>query len=157
VRGWNEPLVGVWVEEFQTSGRPHLHPNVGLPSTMAADDFAGLRERTLLRHRLERQYGRYDGRKRTPPVGLGGLYGGEFGEWLRTAWSEIVGTSPDSAVNPMAPDGEPHHQVRGVDVAVMFWSDKAEAGTPRFHSHRTVLRGVGPPGGIRARRRHHRP
>jgi hypothetical protein len=55
VRRWGEPLVGVWVKEFQGSGRPHLHLYVGLPSAMADEDYAGLRERTLLRHRLERQ------------------------------------------------------------------------------------------------------
>ena len=109
VRRWGEPLVGVWVKEFQASGRPHLHLYVGLPTAMAAADFDGLRERTLLRHRMEREHGRYDGRRKTPPLGL--VHGGEFARWLLGAWSEIVGTRDE-------PDG--HHQLRGADVAVMF-------------------------------------
>ena len=32
VRRWGEPLVGVWVKEFQGTGRPHLHLYVGLPA-----------------------------------------------------------------------------------------------------------------------------
>jgi hypothetical protein len=38
VRKWGEPLIGVWVKEFQASGRPHLHLYVGLPSLMSDDD-----------------------------------------------------------------------------------------------------------------------
>lgn len=63
VRRWKEALVGVWVKEFQTSGRPHLHLYVGPPSTMSEEDFARLRERTAQRHRLQRQYGKFQGRK----------------------------------------------------------------------------------------------
>ena len=127
VRRWREPLVGVWVKEFQTSGRPHLHLYVGLSSSMSAEDFAGLRERTLLRHRLEHEHGRYEGRRLTPPVGL--PYGGEFGTWLRVAWADIVGTSgPDKGPFGLDPGA---HDIRGVDVAVVFWSDEAEATTDR--------------------------
>jgi hypothetical protein len=57
---------------------------------MAAGDYAGLRERTLLRHRLEREHGRYEGRKLLPAIS--NEFGGDFAMWLRTAWSEIVGT-----------------------------------------------------------------
>jgi hypothetical protein len=130
VRRWAEPLVGVWVKEFQTSGRPHLHLYVGLPAAMSDEDFAGLRERTLLRHRLERRYGRWEGRNRTPPVGL--PYGGEIGNWLRDTWSEIVGTTgrPDDWRLQVLGGGGAHH-LHGVDVAVMFWSEAAEAKADR--------------------------
>lgn len=131
VRRWKEPLVGAWVKEFQTSGRPHLHLYVGLPSTMAAGDFEQLRERTLSRHRLERQYGRYEGRHRTPPLALGD-HGSEFGRWLLQAWSEIVGTASDDAWQRL-PDarGATYHRTRGADVAVMFWSDETAATADR--------------------------
>jgi hypothetical protein len=105
--------VGVWVKEFQESGRPHLHLYVGLPAAMAREDFTGLRERTLLRQRLERRFGRYEGRKRLPAIG--GEYGGEFAMWLRTAWSEVVGTQGHVQL----------HHARGADVAVMFWTEEA--------------------------------
>jgi hypothetical protein len=108
--------------------RPHLHLYVGLPNSMAAEDYAGLRERTLQRHRLERQYGRYEGRKRTPPLGI--PYGGDFGRWLRAAWSETVGTTGPAA-KVTADAGSAAHEVRGAAVAVMFWSDEAEAKTDR--------------------------
>jgi hypothetical protein len=116
VRRWREPLVGVWVKEFQNSGRPHLHLYVGLPTAM---DHEGLRERTLLRHRLERQHGRYEGRKKLPAISQ--QFGGDFAMWLRTAWSEIVGTQGHVQL----------HHARGADVAVMFWSDEAEAKADR--------------------------
>lgn len=119
VRRWGEPLVGVWVKEFQASGRPHLHLYVGLPTDMAAEDFEGLRRRTLLRHRLEAQHGKHEGRKLLPAIAQ--EFGGEFAMWLRTAWSEIVGTQGHVQA----------HHARGVDVAVMFWSDEAEASADR--------------------------
>jgi len=130
VRRWGEPLVGVWVKEFQTSGRPHLHLYVGLPTGMSEEDFTGLRERTLLRHRLERQHGTWKGRNLTPAVGV--IYGGEFGHWLRDAWSEVVGTTgqPDDWRLAALGGGHAHH-LHGVDVAVMFWTDDAEARTDR--------------------------
>ena len=140
VRRWGEPLVGVWVKEFQESGRPHLHLYVGLPSAMSDDDFAGLRERTLLRHRLESRHGRYEGRKRTPPVGIG--LGVEFGTWLRDAWAEIVGTKGDGWKQQALGDGG-GHQLRGVDVAVMFWSDEAEATTDRTKVAQYLAREAG--------------
>jgi hypothetical protein len=119
VRRWGEPLVGVWVKEFQAVGRPHLHLYVGLPTAMAAEDYSGLRERTLLRHRLERQHGLYEGRKLLPAISQ--QFGGDFAMWLRTAWSEIVGTQGHVQA----------HHARGVDVAVMFWTDEAEARADR--------------------------
>ena len=130
VRRWGEPLVGVWVKEFQGTGRPHLHLYVGLPTAMSAEDFAGLRERTLLRHRLERIHGTYEGRKRVPPIG--GDHGGEFGLWLRQAWSEVVGTKPYEPGSTLSrfERGGAHH-ARGADVAVMFWSDEAEQAADR--------------------------
>ena len=119
VRRWGEPLVGVWVKEFQKSGRPHMHFYVGLPTTMTPEDFEGLRERTLVRHRFERSLGRYQGRAALPPIGK--EYGGEFGMWARTAWAEIVGTQ----------GVDKKHHGRGVDVAVMFWSDEVAATADR--------------------------
>ncbi|MHB1535665.1 MAG: hypothetical protein ACYC1D_13875 [Acidimicrobiales bacterium] len=131
VRRWKDPLVGVWVKEFQNSGRPHLHLYVGLPSATADEDFIQLRERTLQRHRLQRQHGKFQGRKRTPPLVLG-PYGSEFGRWLVRAWLEIVGTnSDDSWKRQSDPNGRRVHRTRGADVAVMFWSDEAEGGTDR--------------------------
>lgn len=119
VRRWGEPLVGVWVKEFQESGRPHMHFYVGLPAAMSGEDYAGLRERTLIRRDLERQLGRYKGRSLLPAIGE--RYGGEFAMWVRTAWSEIVGTQGKHQ----------RHHARGVDVAVMFWTDEAEAAADR--------------------------
>lgn len=115
VRKWKAPLVGVWVKEFQESGRPHMHLYVGLPGQVTAEDFDGLRKRTLLRHRLEWAHGRNEGRARLPAIG--GRYGGDFAMWLRTTWSEIVGTQGVIQA----------HHARGVDVAVMFWTDEVAA------------------------------
>jgi hypothetical protein len=115
VRRWGEPLVGVWVKEFQESGRPHLHLYIGLPTEMSAEDFEGLRERTLMRHRFEQAFGRHQGRAALPAISQ--EYGGEFAMWIRTAWSEVVGTQ---GVNQK-------HHARGVDVAVMFWTDEVAA------------------------------
>ncbi len=112
VRKWEEPLVGVWAKEFQESGRPHMHLYVGLPTGMGSEDFEGLRERTLIRHRFEQSLGRYKGRGLVPPIGY--PHGGEFAMWIRTAWSEVVGTQGI----------DKKHHARGVDIAVMFWSDE---------------------------------
>jgi len=119
VRRWGEPLVGVWAKEFQQSGRPHMHLYIGLPSQLSDDEFEGLRERTLMRHRFERALGRYQGRAVLRPIGT--RYGGEFAMWIRTAWAEIVGTS--GVVK--------NHHARGVDVAVMFWSDEVAVAADR--------------------------
>jgi hypothetical protein len=106
-------LLGVWVKEFQQSGRPHLHLYLALPESVSAEDFEGLRLRTIVGKRLEERYGTYWGRRLMKPIG--GRYGGEFGDWLLRAWSEVVGT---------AGKGE-HHERRGVDVRVCFWSEGA--------------------------------
>jgi len=114
VRHWHEPLIGVWAKEFGgKEGRPHLHFYVGLPEGVPEQDYEGLRRRTLRRHHLEAEYGRYKGRARLPAIGNN--YGGATGIWLRTAWAEIVGTQGVDS----------RHHVRGVDVAVWFWSDDA--------------------------------
>jgi hypothetical protein len=110
-RKWG-PLRGVWVKEFQLSGRPHLHIYAAVPDLVPVEEFEGLRRRTLLRRRLEAQYGRYEGRRRLPAIG--GDYGGDFALWLRTAWSAVVGTQGVMQ----------RHHARGVDVAVSFWSDE---------------------------------
>ncbi|MEY2567378.1 MAG: hypothetical protein QOE35_1907 [Actinomycetota bacterium] len=110
-RRWG-PLIGFWAKEFQKSGRPHLHLYVAVPDAVSDEDYDGLRERTKLRSRLERQYGRYEGRAKCPAIG--GQYGGEFAMWLRTAWSEVVKTQGVVSA----------HHARGVDVAVSFWTDE---------------------------------
>lgn len=110
-RKWGAPM-GVWVKEFQKSGRPHLHIYLAVPDAVAVEDYEGLRQRTLLRHRLEADHGRFEGRRRVPPIG--GKYGGEFAMWLRTTWAEIVGTQ----------GVDQRHHARGVDVSVAFWSDE---------------------------------
>lgn len=131
VRQWKEALVGVWVKEFQSAGRPHLHLYVGLPSAISDDDFAYLRERTIQRHQLEHKFGQYEGRKRTPPVAVGD-YGSEFGRWLLDTWSQVVGTNRDDAwQRALDEKGTDHHRNRAADLAVMFWSEEAEAGTDR--------------------------
>lgn len=114
-RAWGPPM-GVWVKEFQESGRPHLHLYVAVPDVVPQSEYEGLRARTLERKRLERKHGRYEGRAKTPVIG--GEYGGDFAMWLRTAWSEVVGTQGKVSA----------HHARGVDVTVSFWTD-AEAQT----------------------------
>lgn len=111
-REFGERAVGLWAKEFQKSGRPHTHMYLKVPESVSAEDYEGLRARTLLGQRLERQYGRYAGRARIPAIG--GKYGGEFAMWLRTAWSKTVGTERTSS----------RHHARGVDVRVFFWSDE---------------------------------
>lgn len=106
-------LTGVWVKEFQEAGRPHLHMYLALPDAVSAEEFLGLRLRTVMGQRLEKQLGQYRGRAFLPPIG--GQYGGAFGDWLLAAWSGVVGT---------AGKGEKHEQ-RGVDVRVCFWTDGA--------------------------------
>jgi len=106
-------LQGVWVKEFQQSGRPHLHLYVALPESVSAEEFEGLRLRTIAGKKLEDRFGTYEGRRKLKPIG--GRYGGEFGDWLLRAWSEVVGT---------AGKGEKHEK-RGVDVRVCFWSEGA--------------------------------
>ena len=119
VRRWGEPLVGVWVKEFQESGRPHMHLYIGVPSEVSDEDFEGLRQRTVMRHRYEASLGRYQGRAALPAIGM--EYGGQFAMWLRTAWSEVVGTQGVSK----------KHHARGVDVAVMFWTEEVAATADR--------------------------
>ena len=110
-RRWGTPA-GVWVKEFQESGRPHLHLYLAIPDEVPVEEYEGLRQRTILRRRLEYQHGRFEGRAKLPAIG--GKYGGEFAMWLRTAWSEVVGTQ--GVVKA--------HHARGVDVAVSFWTDE---------------------------------
>jgi hypothetical protein len=107
------PPVGVWVVEFQSRGAPHLHLYVALPEAVSPEDYAGLQARTMRRKRREHDVGAYEARRTTPPVS------GEFGEWLRTAWWEIVGS------------GLPAHEKRGIDVAVAFFSERAEGEADR--------------------------
>lgn len=100
--------VGVWVVEFQKRGAPHLHMYLALPDSVSDQEYAGLQHRTTRRRNLERRYGSYEARRRMRAPS------GEFGNWIRTAWWEIVGSKSKA------------HHGRGVDLAVMFFSDKAE-------------------------------
>jgi hypothetical protein len=86
---------------------------VGLPDAVNDEDYRGLQARTMARKRREHDVGSYEARRRTPPVA------GEFGEWLRQAWWETIGS------------GLPAHQKRGVDVAVAFFSERAGATATR--------------------------
>lgn len=111
---------------------------------MTADDFEQLRQRTFQRHQLERQLGRYQGRRQTPPLALGDAYGSEFGRWVLEAWSEVVGTDRDDDWRrQLDPTGTDHHRYRGADVAVMFWSDEAEAQTDRTRVAQYLAREAG--------------
>ncbi|MEA3077434.1 MAG: hypothetical protein QOF60_2342 [Actinomycetota bacterium] len=112
--------VGVWVMEFQPRARraaeeqqaPHVHLYVGLPD-MPDAEFHGLVRRTLARKRLERDLGKYEGRRRVGPPD------GEFARWLLQAWWEVVGS------------GDTLHRRRGVDITPAFWSEEAEAAANR--------------------------
>ena len=113
---------GLWVKEFQKGGRPHLHFLLGLPRLVTADEYEGLRQRTLLQQRLESMFGKREGRGKLPTIGRqssgayqGEDFGGEFAYWLREAWSSVVGTSGRT----------PLHHGRGVDVTVVSWSEEA--------------------------------
>jgi hypothetical protein len=110
-RRWGTPA-GVWVKEFQESGRPHHHLYLAVPDAVPGHEYEALRQRTLMRHRLEQRYGRYEGRAKLPAIGR--KHGGEFAMWLRDSWSEVVGTQ--GVVRA--------HHARGVDVAVAFWTDE---------------------------------
>ena len=103
------PPIGVWIVEFQKRGAPHLHLYLGLPDSVTDDDYRQLQDRTMRRKRRELDVGRHKARWQTPPVS------GEFGEWLRCVWWEIVGS------------GLPAHEKRGVDIAVAFFSEQAES------------------------------
>ena len=110
-RKWGAPM-GVWVKEFQESGRPHMHLYLAVPDEVPAHEYEALRARTMLRHRLERKHGRYKGRAKLPAISK--EYGGDFAMWLRDSWSEVVGTQGVDRA----------HHARGVDVAVAFWTDE---------------------------------
>ena len=114
---WGAP-VGIWVVEFQPRLRrppdqqraPHLHFYLGLPEAVEEDEYRALLRRTFARKRLERRFGKYEGRRRTPPPE------GPFSDWLLRSWSEIVGT------------GGTYHRERGADITPAFWSESvAEA------------------------------
>ncbi|HEY3834540.1 MAG TPA: hypothetical protein VGO03_19770 [Acidimicrobiia bacterium] len=106
-------LIGVWVIEFQKRRAPHLHIYAALPDAVSDEDYRALQSRTARRRRSEYDLGPYEARRRMPAVP------GDFGEWSRTAWWEVVGS------------GLPAHQKRGVDVAVAFFSDRAEGAADR--------------------------
>ena len=106
-RKFSSPI-GVWVVEFQRRGAPHLHMYLGLPEEVSDKEYWGLQDRTMRRHRLERELGPYEARKRMRAPS------GEFATWLRTAWWEVVGSELST------------HHGRGTDIATAFFSDEAE-------------------------------
>jgi len=107
-RRWGEPVVGVWVREFQQRGAPHFHCYLGLPGGVTADEYVELSARTQRRKRLEREMSKYEARRQA------GFLTGEFGRWLLSAWSGSVRTAPGSL-----------HARFGADVAPMFWAGSA--------------------------------
>lgn len=82
-------LEGVWVKEFQASGRPHLHLYVGLPVQVSVAEFEALRERTIEGKELEAALGTFEGRRLSRPIGQ---EQGPFSVWLLRTWSRVVGT-----------------------------------------------------------------
>ncbi len=106
--------IGVWVVEFQKRGAPHIHLYVGLPDAVSDKEYLGLQTRTMRRRRAERDVGSYEARRRErPPTG-------EFAMWLRETWWQVVGRGIDA------------HHVRGVDIAVSFFSADAEQNADRL-------------------------
>ena len=120
---WGSRPVGLWGKEFQGRGAPHFHLYVALPEAVSDEDYAGLVALTKLGTSLENRLGKYEGRRQTPP--LGAKYGGDFGLWLRDAWSSVVGTWGRTT------RGARGHHVRGVQVRVWFFSDRAESAADR--------------------------
>ncbi len=114
-RRWGAPA-GVWVKEFQESGRPHMHLFLAIPDAVPDEEFEGFRQRTLLRRRLEREFGRYRGRGKVPAIGL--KYGGDFAMWLRNSWSEVVGTQGVSKAHHVHQRGAQGRLPRGVTFPV---------------------------------------
>lgn len=106
------PLSGVWVKEFQARGAPHVHMWIGLPDSVGEADYEGLRRRSSLRRRLTDEVGQNKARALVGRVG--GAYGGEFGDWLRLNWAEVVTGNTNGA-----------HFNRGVDVEPCFWTEDA--------------------------------
>lgn len=111
-RRWGPPI-GVWVVEFQRRGAPHLHMYLGLPEAASDEEFMALQGRTIRRRKRTYEVGAYEARRQMRALD------GEFGLWLRQTWWEVVGS------------GSKVHHARGVDVAVQFWSDRAEATADR--------------------------
>lgn len=115
------PPVGTWNMEFQPRLRrpeeerqaPHIHMYLGLPDEVSDEEFHRLVVRRLERKRLERRFGKYEGRARLGPPE------GEFSDWLLQSWWEIVGS------------GERSHRCRGADITPAFWSERAEAEADR--------------------------
>jgi len=114
-RKYGDPI-GTWVVEFQPRPTrpvaerlaPHVHLYLGLPEEIGDDEHAALVRRVLERKRMELEFGKYEGRRRTRAPE------GEFAGWLLRCWSEIVGTEGSA------------HRWRGADVMPAFWSDSAE-------------------------------
>ncbi|MEO7573787.1 MAG: hypothetical protein ABIX10_15260 [Acidimicrobiales bacterium] len=93
---------------------PHLHAYLGLPMEMDAEEYELLQLRTHARRVAVRERGKFDAHGSARPIV------GEFSSWLRDSWWEIVGSEERS------------HRLRGVDVAVAFWSEKAAEAADRM-------------------------
>ena len=111
-RRWGEPLMGVWVKEFQGRGAPHLHWYVGLPGAMTGEEYRALRVRSVAAKRREAEVGVYRARSEQ----RWGRWPWEYVRWLRTAWAEVVTGNTTR-----------RHHGHGVDVRVSFWTDEQEA------------------------------
>jgi hypothetical protein len=117
-RKFGEPPMGIWWVEFQTSGAPHIHLYVGLPSSVSAEDLDGFRVRAAMRRGLVAEHGKYRGRGLTPRIGShngqahADNLGGAFGEWLLESWADIVASA------------DANHRFRGVDVEPSYWGSE---------------------------------
>ena len=118
-------LVGVWVKEFQQSGRPHMHWYIACPESVSDDDYHGLQRRTVFCRQLADELGKA-GSRYEPSIGYqkkgmfkGEAFGGRSAMWMRRAWSEVVTGAEGSD------RGAALHYARGVDVRTSYWSDDA--------------------------------
>jgi hypothetical protein len=117
------PPVGVWVAEFQPRPwrpdherkAPHLHLYIGLPDQpgrtgveLGEAEYAALQRRTRERRHREARDGKRVAGGRIKAIA------GPFSWWLRTQWAEVV-----------TGNTVPAHHARGVDLATVFWSDRA--------------------------------
>jgi hypothetical protein len=108
--------IGVWVAEFQARGAPHLHLYVGLPPGVTDAEYRWLVRRNMRRQENERRFGKYEARRRLPAIQ------GDFSEWLRHAWWEIVGS------------GNRYHHGRGADIVPAYSNEEVAMGADRVRT-----------------------
>ena len=142
-------MTGLWCEEFQKVGRPHVHLYLGLPEAVSGSDYEGLRQRTVLGKELGSSLGKYHGARATLPA-IGGKVRGA---------SSATGAAP-------AMDRDSDRRERTAATlfgvwtrVVFFFSDKdTEAEADRLRRPSTWPREVGeaayqkPPQRLRRRR-----